>query len=271
MGIRTGKATLYSMIPDPPSQADTDDPFWQILPLLLTISPLFSLWESILSKRAAGPSDEPRRIRFTIRHARGLQRPQCELDPFSPEEIAQMDEDAVERLRAPSPFAIVTINEEAMYTTFQARSTHDPEWEEVFDAEVGDLATVVVRVFDRKCIDNGWPAFIGYTTIHPFAVLPYPGGGSREEGEEEDGEATEAVLDDVPLVCEGRTVPGMTISLTLSTDTEEEPTLRVVPPFENAPLETRVERRVGLVKFGKKKVGRKKETTTHVYQMYNLD
>ncbi len=102
----------------------------------------------------------------------------------------------------------------------------------------------VVRVFDRKCIDRGWPAFIGYTTIHPFAVLPYPGGGSR--GEEEDGEeATEAALDDVPLVCEGRTVPGMTISLTLSTDTEEEPTLRVVPPFENAPLETRVREESG--------------------------
>lgn len=178
-----------------------------------------------------------------------------------------MDEETVKLLRAPSPFVIVTINEEEMYTTFQERNTHDPEWEEVFDAEISDLATVVVRVFDRKCIDNNWPAFIGYTTIHPFTAMPYPGVNTSED----DASTTETALTDIPLIFEGKTMPDATISLTLSTDTEEEPTLRIVPPFRNGPLETRVERRVGLVKFGKKKVGRKKETTTHVYQMYNLD
>ncbi|KAF8909687.1 hypothetical protein CPB84DRAFT_1842921 [Gymnopilus junonius] len=52
--------------------------FRQILPLLLTISPLFSLYEAILARQSAGPMSKPRRIRFTIRRAQNLQRPQCE-------------------------------------------------------------------------------------------------------------------------------------------------------------------------------------------------
>jgi hypothetical protein len=223
---------------------------------------LFSLWESILSRRSAGPSSKPRKLRFIIRNARGLQRPHCELDPYSPDQLARLDENTANKLRAPSPFVVVTINEEETYTTFEERDTHSPEWEEVFDVEINDLATVVIRVFDRKCIDRDWPAFIGFTTLHPFTVLPYPQPGSSPSAQVE--------LDDIPLVRDGATTSDMTVSLTLSTDTQEQPTLRIIPRHRGGPLETRVERRVGLVKFGKKKVGRKKETVTHVYQMDDL-
>ncbi|KAF8961867.1 hypothetical protein BDZ97DRAFT_1177690 [Flammula alnicola] len=240
--------------------------FGQILPLLLTISPLFSLYESILSRRSSGPSSKPRILRFTIRNARGLQRPQCELDPYPPEYIEHMEVEEVKRRRAPSSFAVITIDEHEMYTTFEEPDTNEPDWEESFDMEVSDLSTVVVRVFDRKCIDNDWPAFIGFTTIHPFTALPHP----KRGGEDDDSEFVKVDLDEVPLVREGMTVPDMTVSITLSTDTREQPSLRVVPPHKVGPEVTRVERRVALVKFGNRKMGRKKETTTHVYQMSDL-
>lgn len=171
----------------------------------------------------------------------------------------------VNKLRAPSPFVVVTINEEETYTTFEEHDKHNPDWEEVFDVEINDLSTVVIRVFDRKCIDRDWPAFIGFTTIHPFTVLPYPQPGSGGDS----SQSAQVELDDIPLVRDG-TTSDMTVSLTLSTDTQEQPTLRIIPRHQGGPLETRVERRVALVKFGKKKVGRKKETVTHVYQMADL-
>ncbi|KAF9484050.1 hypothetical protein BDN70DRAFT_928653 [Pholiota conissans] len=242
--------------------------FGQILPLLLTISPLFSLWESILARRSAGPYNKPRKLRFTISKGRGLQRPHCELDPYSREQIEQMKlkEDDIKRMRAPSPFAVVTINEEETFTTFEEYDTHDPDWNDQFDVEINDLATIAIRVFDRKCIDRDWPAFIGFTTIHPFTVMS----NTQVESAEDSTPSGEVKLENIPLVRDDTTTSDTTISLTLSLDTSEEPTLLFVPPHAGHARETRVERRVALVKFGNKKTGRKKETVTHIYQMSNL-
>ncbi|CAA7262100.1 unnamed protein product [Cyclocybe aegerita] len=237
--------------------------FGQILPMLLTISPLFSLYESVLSRRSSGPVDETRVLRFSIRRARGLQRPYCELDPYPPEVIEELLEDDVKKARAPSPFAVVTIDEREMYTTFEWEDTHDPEWDESFDVKVRDLSTVVIRVFDRKCIDQGWPSFIGFVTVLPFSLLPPPTEGIREE--DQPASSRTDVLE-IPLVRDGKTVSSMTVSISLSTDTRFPPSLPVVPPVLHEEA-THLQRRVGMVQFGNKKWGRKKETTTHVYQM----
>ncbi|KDR76997.1 hypothetical protein GALMADRAFT_424162 [Galerina marginata CBS 339.88] len=250
--------------------------FGQILPLLLTISPLFSLYESILAKHSSGPISKSRIIRFTIRNAKGLQRPRCELDPYPPEVIEDMKEEDVRKIRAPSSFAVITIDERHTYTTFEEHDTTHPVWDESFDVKVDDLSTVVIRVFDRKCIDRGWSSFIGYTTVHPFTAFPHPRNphtqtpAEREGPEEEEEDATaltQVDLEDIPLVRDGVTLPEMTVSISLSSDTEVPPSLPVAPPVLYGPEETRVERRVTLVKFGNRKMGRKKETVTHVYQM----
>ncbi|KAF8152964.1 hypothetical protein B0H34DRAFT_677195 [Crassisporium funariophilum] len=241
--------------------------FGQILPLVLTISPLFSLYESILARRSSGPKGETRILRFSIRGATGLQRPQCELDPYPLEVIETIPEEKVKEMRAPSPFAVITIDEREMYTTFEQYDTTDPDWDESFDVTLGDLSTVVIRIFDRKCIDRNWPSFIGFTTILPFALLPPP---RDDESTDTLSERPSSVVKvDIPLVREGITVSGMSVSISLSTDTHNPPSLPVVPPRLHEEV-NHVQRRVGLIKIGNKKYGRKKETTTRVYD-YPLD
>ncbi|PPQ95077.1 hypothetical protein CVT25_002600 [Psilocybe cyanescens] len=243
--------------------------FGQILPLVLTISPLFSLWESFLSRHSSGPTSKSRKIRFSIRKASNLQRPQCELDFYPPEFVDKMPEAEVDKARAPSAFAVITIDEREMYTTYEAHNTTDPEWEESFDVEVDDLSTVVIRVFDRKCIDRGWTSFIGFTTIHPFTAFPHAVDPAVYSGEEENPAppSKKVDLDDIPLVRDGHTVPNMTIGISLSSDTKAPISLLVAPPILHGPKIERVERRVNLVKFGNRKMGSKKETTTRVYEM----
>jgi hypothetical protein len=226
----------------------------------------------------------------------------------------------VRKLRAPTSFAVVTVDEREMYTTFEMHDEHDPQWDESFDMRVDDSSTVVVRVFDRKCIDNGWPAFVGFAVVHPFTVLPHPtlppprvedeaqededaptepsagdahqggssGGSSIDEshaaGPEHRGVEDDRLLGvaskpsriprsvdlELPLVRDGITVPGMTVSIRLSTEIRGKPVLPPPPPYIGDVEQTRVERRVALVKFRNKKMGRKKETTTRVYQMADL-
>jgi len=240
----------------------------QILPMVLTISPLFALYESILSRQASGPVRESRVLRFRIKGARGLQRPHCEVDSFSQQRIDIMEEEEIKARRAPTAFAIITIDEREQYTTFEIDDTTEPNWDESFDIKVGDMSTVVIRVFDRKCIDQGWPAFIGFTTILPFSILPPP---KKEEDQpanddpEVQADRSKVDLDDIPLVREGITVPEMTVSISLSTDTRIQPTLPYVPPLMTGPRRVEAQNRVTLVKWGNKKYGRKKETNTYVY------
>ncbi|PPQ96480.1 hypothetical protein CVT26_010474 [Gymnopilus dilepis] len=244
--------------------------FGQILPLLLTISPLFSLYEAILSRQSAGPLSKPRRIRFTIRRASNLRRPHCELDPYPQDYIQQMDENEVKKIRSPSAFAIATIDEREMYTTYDESNTTDPVWEESFDVEIDDQSTAVIRVFDSKCIDRGWPAFIGYTVIHPFTVFSHPTEPQYTGDEDPDKDDASAAktrrveVTDVPLVCDGVTMQDMTISISLSSDTSLPPSLHNPAPILRGPESTHRERRVALVKFGNKRMGRKKETTTQI-------
>lgn len=205
-------------------------------------------------------------LRFSIRNARGLQRPRTELDSYPPEYIALIDEEQVARTRSPSAFAVITVDDREMYTTFEIDDAHDPNWEESFDMKVDDLSIVVIRVFDMKCIDRSWPSFIGFTTVHPFSAFPHPNSTSTKDSSLAEVGHSQVDLEAIPLVREDATVPDMTVSISISTDTTLPPSLPTVP-FLSGPQETRVERRVALVKFGNKKVGRKKETTTTVYQM----
>jgi len=231
--------------------------------LVLTISPLFALYESVLARRSSGPASESRKLRISIRNAKGLQRPHCELDGYTEHELKDMPEGRVNAIRAPSSFAVITIDEREMYTTFEQENTTHPHWNETFDVDIEDLSTVVIRVFDRKCIDLNWTAFIGFTTLLPFSLLPPP----TEQDLNTSSPDSPVDIDDIPLVREGVTVSGMSVSISLSTDTRVPPTLPFVPPYLYGPEENHVERRVSLFKFGNKTMGRKKVTTTRVYQL----
>ncbi|KAJ3511415.1 hypothetical protein NLJ89_g4119 [Agrocybe chaxingu] len=230
----------------------------EILPLLLTISPLLSLYESILSRSSTGPTTETRLIRFYIRRAKGLQRPRTEFDAYLPEIIDRLPE-VLRKAQTPSPFAVITIDEREMYTSRAEESTCDPEWDESFDVRVGNLSTIVIRVFDHKCVDLGLPGFIGFATLLPFALMPPP----TKEGEQG---IQEAHVKDIPLVREGRTVPSMTVSISLSTDTRVPPGLPAVPQAVEL-QEMHIRRRVAMAQLGDRRWGRKKDTRTYVYNV----
>ncbi|KAF9531078.1 hypothetical protein CPB83DRAFT_849293 [Crepidotus variabilis] len=250
--------------------------FGQILPLVLTISPLFSLYEYFLSRRASGPINKSRILRFNVKGGKGLQRPHCEVDSFGEELIEQLGEENIQRRRAPTAFVVVTIAEREQYTTYEHEHEKNPRWNEGFDVKLTDTSTIVIRVFDRKCIDAEWPSLIGFTTILPFSLLPPPVEGEptpdltpRQEPKDlETAIDSSSIEVDVPLIREGRTVPEMTIKISLSTDTSLPPTLPYVPPTLVGPQAVHTQTRVGLFKWGNKTVyGRKKETHTTVYQL----
>ncbi|KAF5313376.1 hypothetical protein D9611_008627 [Ephemerocybe angulata] len=153
--------------------------FGQFLPLILTISPVLALYEAALKKRARGELESSKRnLRFCIVGAHGLKRPRTEIDHLTEDQIAdliesgQMTENTIKAIRAPSPFAVLTVDGKDLYTTYDLIETTSPEWRETFDTGVSDTSTIVVRVFDLKCMDRGWPSLIGYTTILPFSMLP---------------------------------------------------------------------------------------------------
>lgn len=239
--------------------------------MVLTISPLFSLYESILSRQASGPFQDSRVLRFRIKGARGLRRPYCEVDSFSQKLIDTLGEEEIKARRGPTAFAVITIDEREQYTTFEIGNTTEPNWDESFDIKVGDMSTVVIRVFDRKCIDQGRPAFIGFTTILPFSILPPPKKGDQPANDDPETPADGSKVDlDIPLVLEGITVPDMTVSISLSTDTRFQPTLPYVPPLMTGPHRVDEQRRVTFIKWGNKRYGGKKETNTHVYNFNDI-
>ena len=234
--------------------------------MVLTISPLVSLYEYFLSRRTCGDRSGHRRLRFHIKGARGLQRPRCELDFLPQEQIDSLVEEEIQSRWAPTTFAVISVNEREQYTTFEKRNDHNPNWDESFDISVDNRSTVEIRIYDGKCIDRGWPAFIGSTTILPFSVLPLP----KDSDPEPDPEAlvkTKVHLDDIALVRGGVIDSKMTVSISLSADTRFQPSLPYVPPLLSGPQAEHVQTRIELVKWRDKKYGRKKQTTTRVYQL----
>lgn len=188
-----------------------------------------------------------------------------------------MSEPELENARAPSAFAVITIDERQVYTTYEALNSSNPVWEESFDIEVNDFSTIVVRVFDRKCIDRDWPSFIGYTTIHPFTVFPHADYCPPTVGVDEEttllpssSSSSKVDTDSIPLVLDGYTMHDMTIGILMSSETEAPINLPGPVPYTPRTQDIRkttAERRVNLVKFGNRKRGSKKETVTHVYEM----
>lgn len=240
--------------------------FGQVLPLVLTIAPLFSLYENFLARHSAGPREESTRtVRFSIRGANGLQRPSTELDGLPEDYISQLSEEIVEATRAPSPFAVITIDERDIYVTYDQQDTHNPDWAESFDVEVGDLSTVVVRIFDLKCMDAGRPSLIGYTTLLPFSVLPPPSAEAVGPVTQADEADAVPVVHAFQLVRDGVTLHEATVSITLSMDTEGPLPPPKLPPRFRGLKETREDRRVEIIKFRGKRIGSKKTTTTETY------
>jgi len=168
----------------------------------------------------------------------------------------------VEATKAPSPFAVITIDERDIYVTYDQQDTHNPDWEESFDVEVGDLSTVVVRIFDLKCMDAGRPSLIGYTTLLPFSVLPPP--SVEAVGPVTQADAAPAVHV-FQLVRDGVTLQESTVSITLSMDTDGPLPPPKLPPRFKGLKGTRHDRRVGIIKFRGKRIGSKKTTTTETY------
>jgi len=120
--------------------------------------------------------------------------------------------------------------------------------------KVDDLSTVVIRVFDMKCIGRDWHSFIGFTTVHPFTTLRHPDNGS----------STEAPLasEDVHSQVDLDAVPDMTVGISILTDTRLLPSTPIGPLIPGATRNTTgPEGSVIQVRVGRK------ETKTTVYQM----
>jgi len=100
--------------------------------MVLTISPLFSLYEYVLSQRSSGAISKPRLLRFRIKGAHGLQRPSCEVDSFPQALIDRLGEEDIQARRAPTAFAVISVNEREQYTTFEKKDMRNPNWDESF-------------------------------------------------------------------------------------------------------------------------------------------
>ena len=133
---------------------------WVLL-LVLTIAPLLSLYENFLAHFSVGSCEESiQTIRFPIRGASGLQR-RTGRTSRRLHRPALAGNKRSHQGHPPPPFAVIAIAERDIYVTYGQQDTHDLNWEESFDVEVGDLSTVVVRIFDLKCMDAGRPSLIG--------------------------------------------------------------------------------------------------------------
>ena len=122
--------------------------------------------------------------------------------------------------------------------------------------EVGDLSTVVVRIFDLKCMDRGRPSLIGYTTLLPFSVLPPPSAKAVVPVAQADEAEAAPAIHVFQLVRDGVTLHEFTVSITLSMDMEGPlPPPKLTPQFKGL-KETRQDRRVGIIiKFSGKRIG----------------
>lgn len=254
----------------------------------------------MLKKRARGPVEKSKRkLRLCIVGATGLKRGRTEIDQYTPEQLQDtMTEENIETIRCPSPFAVLTIDGTHIYNTFYEEHTRDPEWKESFDAEVSDTSTIVVRIFDMKAMNQGWPALIGYTTISPFSILPpgrkppAPGpdstssdpqteGPTEESSSQALGPAAEArrlkdgtsdstaVVQQFPLVLDREVVPGTSVVFSVSTDISGPPPLPKIPERYLGVRKTNIKTQVGFVKWRGRKVGRREVTVTETHRLDN--
>ncbi|KAH6904943.1 hypothetical protein BKA70DRAFT_1294448 [Coprinopsis sp. MPI-PUGE-AT-0042] len=257
--------------------------FGQILPLILTIAPLLSLWEAILTKRARGPlgSSETTAVRFTIQSAKNLSR-RHRLPPD--EDLLEKDwkEEEIEKLKAPSPFAVLTIDEKDVYTTFDLRDTRNPGWKETFDVQISETSTIVVRIFDLKCMGTeclgaDGHGLIGYTTILPSAMRWEVGKENSDilsaqtdsQDSVRDGPQLRPAIQikSFPLVRDSKVIPGTTFEASISTDTSG-PIPPPDIPAQYVGLErTTEERTVAMVKWRGRRRGFKETTLTETYNL----
>ncbi|KAJ2915717.1 hypothetical protein MD484_g4683, partial [Candolleomyces efflorescens] len=264
--------------------------FGQILPLILTISPLFALFEAVLKKRSRGPLESSKRtLRFCIRRATNLTRPRTELDGFSTEQIQQLIEDEqltqeyVDQTLAPSPFALLTVGDKDVYNTYALPHTGNPDWQEYFDADVADTTTIVIRIFDSKCMDRGWPALIGYTTILPFAMFPPGSGGGNDVAPADDSSTpTQAIAlvnqanrtqesgaQTFPLFRDRSVIPGMSLEFSVSSDVQSPLPPPNIAGLNNFGLQHVNERRnVAIFKWRGKTIHGKRQT--RLTERYNM-
>ncbi|TDL27133.1 hypothetical protein BD410DRAFT_895025 [Rickenella mellea] len=253
--------------------------FGQILPMILTIAPLFSLFEWMLASRSSGPSERVRKVRITVKEATGLKRPQCEVDEF-PEiyTTPKFTERHLEKIRKPSPFAAITLDDRDVFVTYEQDHANDPDWGESFDLEVTDLSTVVIRVYDLKCIDRGWPALIGYTVLLPFSILP-PGdespllpttGGEAGSADGSGIETPQVIMEETatfPLTRKGQIVPDHNLTISLSTNTATPLPEPKLPQKYRGLQRTVRETKINYLKICGMTFGSKERTTTEIYEL----
>ncbi|KAJ3510231.1 hypothetical protein NMY22_g16033 [Coprinellus aureogranulatus] len=263
--------------------------YGQVLPLILTISPLFSLWEALYKRnRGAGVV---RKLRFCVVSARGLKRNSFP-EPGSGDGEG-MPQDQPEANNSPSPFVVVTIDKTEFYSTFYHDNTENPTWKDSFDIEVTDTTTMEIRVFDAKAMNDGKPALaalIGYTVIAPFTML-YPGQGVERadtrlgqqaqasgttaeitttgptaEGGLECMEECMTIAQVFPLMLDGEVIPGATLTFSVSKDVGGPPPLPDVPSrYGDAPSLNRTTRVENWVGWQDRRVGHEEETSGQVY------
>ena len=234
--------------------------------------------------------------------ATGLKRSRTKIDQYSSEQVQALikegflTEEDIEIMRLPSPFAVLTIDGTHIYNTFYEENTRDPEWKETFDAEVSDTSTIVVRIFDMKAMNEGWPALMGYTTITPFSILPPgqelrppepdsisadphtqgPTGESSAQALVRAAEArrnangasdSAAVVQEFPLVLDRKVVPGASAVFSVSADIWGPPPLPKIPDRYLGVRKTNIKTEVGFVKWRGRKVGGREVTVTRTYRL----
>jgi C2 domain len=246
--------------------------FGQILPLILTIAPLLSLWEAILTKRARKPlsSSSSTHVRFTIQSATNLTR----RHRLSSDEALLNQgwtEEEIVALKAPSPFAVLTIDEKDVYTTFDLRDAMNPGWKETFDVEISETSTIVVRIFDLKCMGTeclgaDGHGLIGYTTILPSAMLWEMGKDDSNSTGTAPREGARVQIKSFPLIRDGKIIPGTTFEASISTDTSG-PIPLAIPPQYIGLERTTEERKVAMFHWRGRRRGYKETTLTETYNL----
>lgn len=256
--------------------------FGQILPLILTIAPVLSLWEAILAKRARGPSASHKTtlVRFTVQGATNL----CRRHPLMADDVliaAGWKEEEIEGFKAPSPFVVLTIDERDVYTTYDLRETKNPDWRESFDVELSETSTIVVRVFDLKCtgtqcLGADGHGLLGYTTILPSAMLweALESQGPIQTDDTGSNSGAQASprpplggVKSFPLLLDGKPIPGTTFEASISLDTSGPIPLPAIPTQYIGLERTTEERKVAIVKWRGKRRGFKETTLTETYNL----
>lgn len=242
----------------------------QVLPLILTISPLFSLWEALLKKRVCGPTNNfKQRLRFCLERASGLQR--RDAPTGQPDDLP---EHQLTGSCNPSPFAVLTVNGTDFFNTFDQDDTQDPFWNECFDAEVVDTSIVVIRVFDMRG-KGQLPTLMGQTVVSPYTMLF---AATRFQHRDDDSDPstlagpsnlapeTGTISQAFPLMLNEEIVPGASIIVSISRNTTDLPQGPNIPArYVGGTERATMEGKVSFFTWRGRKFGHKesKRTETH--------